>query len=241
MSIEQVKENYKERMERREREKQEEIHAAIEFFNQLMTGYSFTGSWRNLHFEEGGKTRLASVAGWLMGMRQFGNVEQAGLLAHDLHQKLLYLNEYGGTVDLTPENAQDDRKLEFPKFKVVIHDDGTFNGFSIAWYRLMPFEDVKRHAQNLLGEEDNRNRDGFEWTSWDRVLTDTRKHFRIFEPLRESRYYWPDWDKERSCGTEMVSAEYKFSHVGGLLYHGVGKGNNFAMVLGECKGWSIHT
>ena len=108
--------------------------------------YSLESPWPNLAFEESGLTRLAGIAGWVLGLAQGGKRELAESLAEDICNQLMYLNEYGGIVEGTKR---------IPRFRVVLSDDGTFGGFSLMWYSVTESDegvrkDLERQAGDVL-------------------------------------------------------------------------------------------
>ena len=141
-----------------ERERLAKRREDFDILQDAVYGYSntlFTGHFQNLHWIPSGEQRLAMTAGWIVGLHQCGKSELALELASDLISTLRYLNGYGGQRDVTPddicsknsiENGQGERKLEMPAWRVVLGDDGTMNGFRLAWYRYVP--------DSLLKEED---------------------------------------------------------------------------------------
>jgi hypothetical protein len=193
--------------------------------------------WKQIHFSEGGQARMASIIGWLTGLAHAGKIELANELADDLARNLDRLNNYGGNDDVTPKDSG--KKVELPRFKVVLHDDGTFNGFSICWYRLITRDQVHDKAKELDPKAWEAEATEYP-TLWELALEKSYKHFRIDKSLEDYRSYFPTWDDYRRH-LQYVWGYYGFSHNGGLLYHGPGKGQVYAVTIGTVRAWSVHT
>ena len=239
-------------------------HKSFELLAKPMYSYAnmLGDTFHNLHFEESGKARLAMISGWLVGLHQCGKADLARELAHDLVGRLEYLNGYGGDTDVTPDDIsqkrpdgmREERTLEMPTWRVTLTDDGTMHGFRLAWHRLVLADVVKDKAQALMDNQmpltgvDGRTleygTDAY-WhkndACWKQCQEDVRKEMRLYDKLEQHRAYWPKNDPERKWGASYIHAEYGYSHNGGLLYHGPGGGETFAVVLGDCRAWSIHT
>ena len=259
------KDNYEQLQAEEARKEAAARHKSFELLAKPMYSYAnmLGETFHNLHFEESGKARLAMISGWLVGLQQCGKAEMARELAHDLVGSLEYLNGYGGNTDVTPddicqkhwiESGQGERKLEMPTWRVVLADDGTMHGFRLGWHRLTSADVVKKKAQELMDSRlPLRSVDGTElkygtdeyWSKndacWKQCQRDVQKEMGIYEKLRQHRPYWSTDDPDRRWGASYVHGEYGYSHNGGLLYHGPGGGETFAVTLGDCKAWSIHT
>ncbi len=86
---------------------------------------------------ESGLARAASVVGYIIGIRDGGNPEFATSLAEDFLKNLERL-----VPDHTIPVEEDGRTIKVPASICRIHDDGTFHGFSLAWYsynRVLPY------------------------------------------------------------------------------------------------------
>jgi hypothetical protein len=198
-----------------ERERLAKRREDFDILQSAVYGYSNTipDKFPNLHWTEGGRTRLAVTAGWIVGLQQSGKSELALELASDLLSTLRYLNGYGGQRDVTPEDAVEGRSLEMPAWRVVLGDDGTMNGFRLAWYMYVP--------DSLLKEEDPAA-------------------YHIDPDLELHRYYWSKNDPKRLFGMDTLVGHYGYSHNGGLLYHGPKAGETYAVTMNSCL-WSVHT
>lgn len=84
---------------------------------------------RALVWTESGLARAASVVGYIIGIRDGGNPEFATTLANDFLKNL---------ERLVPDHdieLGEDSKYKVPASICQIHDDGSFHGFALAWYR----------------------------------------------------------------------------------------------------------
>ena len=82
---------------------------------------------------------------------------------------------------------------------------------------------------------DDRTFNGFS-VLWYRRITDGSAPHPDLKDLTEDVAVW---DGMTIVRRELVG--YAFSHNGGLLYHGPGKHETFAIRLGSSRFWSIHT
>lgn len=195
------------------------------------------GRWsRRLHFTKSGEARLAATLGWIVGLARGGRLPFAKSLAEDLVLSLDRLASYGGNVE--PDRiakglaygAATDAWLEvaervaLPRFRVVLDDDGTPGGFALSWYEGLVGYEV--HEKRLAGEE------------FHEALTRLRvnESLDLSERVRNPKY---------EDGFDYVWVHYVYDWNGGLLYHGPGGGEVFAVDIGAAMGrnvlWSVHT
>lgn len=193
--------------------------SAIDFMASLC--YNYTGSiesrYPGVQFSDTAKARYCAVAGWLVGLKMAGKADLAATLADDLDSQFKRLSDGCAFEDIDMGRGGLVRRV--PRTKVCVGDDGTFGGFTLAWYRRVSNE--QRHAVA---------------TERECSLEDAEAHLRIRKELTEHRYYRPD-------GMEYPLSDsyfYGFSYNGGLLYHGPGGGEVFAVTVDRCN-WSIHT
>jgi len=185
------------------------------------------GNWGYVHFSESGKLRLLHTIGWLEAM-EVSDPETAYSLASDLCRYLDRFGEYGGMID-SPEGRTDvhGQPLQFPRYRLVLSDDGGLGSFGVLWYVALPHEDfmeaaeriadeitAERHGGKTYADLDRENAD----VIWQDALDATRRHFRIDEELTVDRGYFPDWDKDRKWYSREYMY-YAFSHNGALVYH----------------------
>ena len=169
---------------------------------------AYSHPWgQHLVFDDGGKARLACIAGWLTGLAHAGSmkglpldelaacgtpslVELAGKLALDLDGQLTLLGTWGGELEISVDGGQ--QTVKVPNGKVVLGDDGTFNGFTLMYYGPYTTEQIQAKAREhdeasyqgreadgtTLSEEDSRKR-------WDAALEWAKKELRIREKVDE--------------------------------------------------------
>jgi len=228
-------------------QKTETMKNSYKMLEELVYGHLGTGYWRNVSFTRSGSMRLCAVAGWLTGLAHAGEIEQAKELAHDLLGVLEQQNNYY-EVEYVHTAFGVEQRYEVPSQKVVISDDGTFNGFALAWYRPIHPNQWEKHYDKCRARISRENPDLEYWQSHEMAEGETRTHFKVrakeeaMNSLDERKYFWPDDEQKKSLfGPESVTVRYGFSHIGGLLYHGPGRGRVFAVTIGDHRAWSIHT
>lgn len=170
-----------------------------------------TGVYRNIVFSPEGEARVAQIAGWLAGLCHAGQREVAEKIAADITSQFEYLNGYGGKVE--SEFQDGSPILNVPRYMVQLSDDGTFGGFTVAWFRAV-----------REGSEQDGDRTRFLRNRWDSLVDH------------------PRWGQQtEGVPREVVRYLYRFDFNGGLLYHGPGGGETFSVSLGSPRFWSIHT
>ena len=213
--------------------------------------------WPGLYFTRSGEGRLMNIAGYIVGLHQCGQEDLANKLAKSLDDKLMYLGRYGGTREF--ETPGIPSKLAFPEWRVFLGDDGTFGGFTVAWYRVYSFDFLREQAELYLPRLEDHYPDYIEhWdddAKWRQALADTRKRNGIpdegsetHKACQDYRTYAPDWvRKARERGetglmNSSFSVEYGFSYNGGLILHGMGN-DPFCVDVSDDKDphWSVHT
>jgi hypothetical protein len=164
-----------------------------------------------MRFSDSATARFAAVAGWLVGMTHCGQREFAERAAADLDERMKRLASYARVEEIETSRGI----VRVPVCKVAISDDGTFGGFSFCVYR----------AKVRNGDADERrNRELEEF-----VTEYKRDESGDLRPIYDSLGY-----------IERAFIDYNFCFNGGLLYHGPGRGETFAVSLG-CSLWGIHT
>lgn len=86
--------------------------------------------YRNLIFTPAGFARLWHTVGYCQSAYDCGNEDDKNLatkLLEDLHSRLAYLNEYGGT----------NERFKAPNYRVAISDDGCWGSFGLVWFSLV--------------------------------------------------------------------------------------------------------
>jgi hypothetical protein len=218
--------------------------AALDFCERFVHGYAgeYTLSSRYgyaIVFTPGAVARFATVVGWLTGLKHAGKADLAASLATDLDAALARLASYGRREEfevIDGTHAAVIGRVTVPRMKVVLGDDGTFGGFTIAWYSaITQGEIVKRAREAHLDAWKSEDGDG-----WRQALDSTREGLRLRRELDDLLYYKPDWASDENYrSSEIVSYAYAFN--GGLLYHGPGRGEVYAVTIGDVRGWSVHT
>ena len=172
---------------------------------------NLTEQYRNIIFTTDGVTRVAQIAGWLVGLVHSGRREEAEKVAEDINSQFSYLNEYGGEAEgMTFGDGSPVQNLR--RYMVQLGDDGTFGGFTVGWYSIV----TEEQANDTMRPSLLRDR----WNG-------------IYETLRWNAAYAPVRHSEKFY--------YRFAFNGGLLYHGPGGGETFSVTLGNVRFWSIHT
>ena len=170
-----------------------------------------TGKYLRIIFTPQAESRVAQIAGWIVGLVHGGQRELASKIAADITRQFEYLNTYGGEAE--GFSFSDGTPVEnVPRYMVQLGDDGTFGGFTVWWARAIEQSgcgDMERGSlmQGRWGET-------YEVTRWNSRDAEVR-HTAMFHFVKSMN--------------------------GGLLYHGPGGGETFAVTVGDVKFWSIHT
>lgn len=229
---------------------------ALDFFNRLSYSYVSDYAVRERYgygLVLGGNAigRFGQIGGWLTGLAHAGKADLAAKLAEDFDRSLT--GALAGCTDEDMEVRRDgfsgdevEGTVRAPRMRLVLTDDGTFGGFGLAWYRAISNFDRLKLARSLdeeacsscdlPSEESNRR--------WMVALEKAGDKLRLRKDLEETRYYTPKWANAETPSyirTSGATIHYGYSFNGGLLYHGPGGGEVFAVTLGEVRGWSVHT
>lgn len=217
---------------------------ALDWFERFVYGYASEYTLNSRYgyaivFTPGAVARFASIAGWLTGLKHGGKRDLAEALATDLDAALARLASYGRREEfevIDGTRASVVGRVTVPRMKVVLGDDGTFGGFTIAWYSAITLGQIAKRAREAHpGAYESEDGD-----DWRKALDATREGLRLRRELDELLYYKPDWAADESYrSSELVQYAYAFN--GGLLYHGPGRGEVYAVTIGDVRGWSIHT
>lgn len=92
--------------------------------------FSPVNDTNTLRFSSAGIARMSAICAYITAMDEFGDRALAAALADDLVKWLDYLNKYGC--------HEDDKESSYI---IELHDDGTKHGFSVMWYRMVPYND----------------------------------------------------------------------------------------------------
>jgi hypothetical protein len=173
---------------------------------------SIISKYNNIIFTPQGESRVAQIAGWIVGLVHGGQRELAAKIAADITRQFEYLNTYGGEAEgFTFSDGSPVTKLR--RYMVQLGDDGTFGGFTVGWYRVVTMTDTQSIPPGRLLQ-----------SSWGGTFDTTRWNITTDPDLRESQMF-----------------RYQYSMNGGLLYHGPGGGETFSVTIGDVRFWSIHT
>ena len=170
-----------------------------------------TEQYRNIIFTTDAVTRVAQIAGWLVGLVHSGRRAEAEKAAEDINSQLFYLNEYGGEAEGMTFGDGSAVKSQ-RRYMVQLGDDATFGGFTVGWYSIV----TEEQANDTLKPGLLRDR-------WNNV------------------YYTSRWNAADAPVRHSETFYYRFAFNGGLLYHGPGGGETFSVNLSNVRFWSIHT
>jgi len=217
------------------------LNLSYGYLNGLIRHYKDHG----VLFTETGKVRLAHIAGHMVGLYHAEQKDIAIKMAESLDSNLRRLCYNNARTELPLDgNVEGGTVVDAPTTKVVLGDDGTFGGFSVGWYRpIAPgvYEAKVKEARQIKDkspdEEFNNVKAEYYSTAElaRHMLNITERvdpHARYSDELTEHKYV---------ADHGSVQIYYRYSHPGGLLYHGPGGGENFAITLETNALWSIHT
>lgn len=215
---------------------------SYEHMNTLVRHYKNKG----VLFSEAGKMRLANIAGHLVGLYHGEQKDMAIKMAESIDGNLnrLCYNSRNVELAIAESTSMINTVVEAPAAKVILHDDGTFGGFSVGWYRPVApkiYETKVKEARQIKNDTPDKEFNKIKaeyYTTAElarRMLNITERvdpHARYSDELTEHKYV---------ADYGSVQVYYTYSHPGGLLYHGPGGGENFAVTLENNALWSIHT
>lgn len=211
------------------------------YLNGLVRHYKDQG----VLFTETGKMRLAHIAGHIVGLYHAEQKDIAIKMAESLDSNLRRLCYNNARTELPLDgNVEGGTVVEAPSVKAVLGDDGTFGGFSVGWYRpIAPgvYEAKEKEAWEVKNENPKTEVEGVQ-VDYYSVAELARKMLKITERVNHHDPYSDELTEHRYVADHgSVKVYYTFSHPGGLLYHGPGGGENFAVTLENNAIWSIHT
>jgi hypothetical protein len=229
---------------------------ALDFFTRLSYGYVSDYAVRErygygLHLQGSALGRFGQIAGWLTGLAHAGKADLAAKLAEDFDASLKGALAGCACEDMEVRrdgfsSDEGEGTVRAPRMKLVLTDDGTFGGFGLAWYRAISNFDRLKLARSL-DEEAYSSCDlpaGESERRWATALEKAGDKLRLRKDIEEMRYYTPSWANAETPSyirTTGAIIHYGFVYNGGLLYHGPGGGEVFAVTLGDVRGWSVHT
>ena len=211
------------------------------YMNTLIRHYKDQG----VLFTESGKMRLAHIVGHIVGLYHAEQKDIAIKMAESLDSNLRRLCWNNARTELHLDgNTEGGTVVEAPSTKVVLGDDGTFGGFSVGWHRpIAPktYEAKEKEARQIKDENPKTKVDGVQ-VDYYSVAELARKMLKVTERVDPHAMYSDELTEHRYVTDHgSVKVYYTFSHPGGLLYHGPGGGENFAVTLETNALWSIHT
>lgn len=200
--------------------------------------------WKNhAYFTQHGVARLGSISGYILGIKHAGNVEMAEKLAQDFMTRMAHLTmtEFNPATEdsllsIDSTYALIDSELLFgpedkepvtvkvPRQKVVLHDDGCLHSFSFSVY--YPVSSAKY------------------WECFKKYSQQSQPHLKVMEELKiiETINDGSEFLTEFSYkNAYQYKQYYSYGYNGGLIYHGPGAGQTFAVTLSNDVLWSIHT
>ena len=224
--------------------------------------YAQAPNFKNLHFTERGLWRYQVICGWIAGLYQAGQAQLATKAANDLWAALKRLNDYGHTTNYEGAEMRD--------WRVSVSDDGTMNGFNLAFFRLVNpevFESKRSEIyEGLKGDSEYcskmtvklfvyvdevepstakdlvaRAREEKNRTLFENAYMRALKDLKVTKELTV-RVTRPEGYEGVPYWNRTEEAHYSFSHNAGLIYRGPGQGETFSVNIGTgSEFWSLHT
>ena len=233
-----------------------------------------------LYFDATGKTRLAHIAGFIQGLvtagGRMGPLEQLAVtgsrelesprelalsLAKSIDDKLFYLAQYGGKMEIPVDEGK--QVVWVPQYRVILYDDGCFGSFGVLWHRAITHDQWFAEARkNDEAAYQGREEDGTKLSAddsrrrWEAALDKADRDLRIRKELEENRLFTPQWVKERREELDKLHTDEKHE---GYSYHGCKKcppnshlgpsyefvrygfSFNGGLILHGLQGWGLHT
>lgn len=226
---------------------------SIDFIEECL--YQHIGAWPQrwkyrLYLSETGASRIASIAGYIVGLKHGGNDKLAEALSLDFTRCLEYLCPPDNVkiIDLSTGLFQDSevelnpnsQVIKVPATKVILFDDGCLHSFGFKIYRPlapMVYEKVlNRHAKEIEGEKSEGNQ------VWDTAHSRTVKELMIVERMNSRDPYSEELTEQKyNLDTGFKKIYYVPGYHGGLIYQGPGAGQTFSVNLDRSTFWGIHT
>ena len=188
---------------------------------------------RRIVFTNSGLMRLASIVGYIVGMKHAGRIEFAETMATEFLDRLENWIVQPEETEFTLDNGQ---KVRVPSRKCILGDDGCLHSFTLLW--MVPvdpniFSAVLWAKQKAYEESDPGNYSNYRW-----ALEATIEELHIVE-FAEGKNWAQELTEYRAMSQKIY---YRPSYNGGLIYHGPGQGETFTVSLGSSsKLWGIHT
>jgi hypothetical protein len=192
--------------------------------NRLLNHYYQHG----VMFSDTGKARLGSILGYILGLTHAGQKDFAVKLAYDFNHVLSYaaciysepmvleFKEQSGDATITTE-------IKVPRRKLILYDDSTLHGFGVQAYAPVNLDFVEEVKRDFPMWRQELARRGIK----DKYIDGD------YSGITESKYI-------PTGRGRTVEVFYQPVFQGGLLYHGPGCGETFAVSLDKTF-WSFHT
>jgi hypothetical protein len=124
---------------------------AMQTIERAIYGYMGTlnSDYPNLVFDERGLARLASIYGWITGLKASEQHNDLGnRAAEEIVATFDRLNKWGAHHEpiFDPPRPGCARGRRIETVKVVIGDDGTFHGFSLLWFSYLKPEVIQENG-----------------------------------------------------------------------------------------------
>ena len=187
----------------------------------VQTGHSsLYGLFRKLSqqgilFTEAGKSRLSHIYGYIAGVYAASEKDaEMRAFAEKLAKDLSdKLQRLNSADQEITATFSAENTFDVPSKKIVLSDDGTLHGFSFCcYYPVQPL-----------------------------VYVDTCCNFNSDDAKAELQICEKVGDETLTTYTRHGDVYYRFAYNGGLLYHGPGGGEVFAVTVESNPLWSIHT
>ena len=183
---------------------------------------------RRLLFTQPGLMRLASVTGWLRGLRDSGDA-RATAMASNFARQLSSLVWHGeADVSVNDFWTAAPATVQVPRNKVILADDGCHHSFGFAVYQPLQGEELDAYYAERRDQLDK----GLSWSAATQAAAEAMNVQEEAIPgdycsrLTEERYV-PNPGRR-------VEVPYRFRWNGGLIFHG--------SRLNDVDGtWSCHT
>jgi hypothetical protein len=201
------------------------------------------------------RQQMANVVGFIRGLHVCGKTDEAATLAEALWECLTQLSSYGGEVE--NQAWRDGTRLEHvPRYRIVLGNDGTWGGFTLAWYAAITPErqkELRREDEDYsVFVERLRCNYGGEERYGPSYSRDIYYHLNRCEPGPNAEHIQiegytvngvehPPQDYWRERFYESRSYLYAYSFNGGLFYRGPGGDEVFSVSLGGTSLWTINT
>ena len=210
--------------------------SAIEELESVCYGYCNSiadNLRRRIVFTNSGLMRLATVIGYIVGLKHGGQVELAATMATEFLERLRNWIVQDETTEFTLDDGQ---KVKVPSRKCILGDDGCLHSFTLLWMAPIDpniFNTALWAKQKEYEESDPGNYSNYRW-----ALEATIEELRIVE-FAEGKNWAQELTEYKAMSQKIY---YRSSHNGGLIYHGPGQGETFTISLGSSgKLWGIHT